>query len=132
MNVIDAVALGLPAVSISLTVTVLEPSVAVGGVVLHVVPPSVLYSIVLPASFGVTVSVPSLVIRSVALEPVSFVSSTLGAAGAVASTVTLPLPVPSLPAASVAVTSTVVTPSASVATTSSASVHVPSPLFVAV
>ena len=86
---------------------------------------------VLPASLGVTAKVPSFVMRS-PLVPVSFFKATLGALGAVASTVTLPLSLLVLPAASVALTLTGVVPSFKAATALSANVHVPLPLLAAV
>ena len=75
----------LPATSVWRTATVLLPStgVKVGD---QVWPPSVLYSTVAPVSVPPMVRAPLLVMPSEPLAPVSLVSETVGAAGAVVST----------------------------------------------
>ncbi|MEJ9171480.1 hypothetical protein P4415_33040, partial [Bacillus thuringiensis] len=62
---------------------------------------------------------------------VALIGSSTGALGAVVSTVTTALLVPTLPAGSVAVTVTVCGPSANTGSVLSARVQVPSPLFTA-
>ena len=67
----------------------------------QLLPPLVEYSTTPPASAGVTVSAPLLVILSLFEVPVSEVSATVGAAGTTLSSVKLKLAaVPALPAAS--------------------------------
>ncbi len=70
---------------------------------IHVVPPLVLYCQAAPGSSPLKLTVPLLVIPSLADAPVSLTSATTGATGGVWSTVTAPSAAgaPVLPAASV-------------------------------
>src|SRR3569833_2242208 len=95
----------LPATSVCLTTTDLVPSplsVKLAPVpVLQLVPPSVLYCQIAFVSRPVTLTIPSLVIVSVLLLPVSAASASVGAATVVSSTKAWLATVPSLPALSV-------------------------------
>src|SRR5207237_866757 len=102
----------LPATSVCLTCTAFGPSAAakLGD---QVAPPSALYSTSAPASTPLSASVPSLVTRSGAELPVSLESATPGAACAVVSSVKEKLAAgPVLPATSVCLTLTELSPSA--------------------
>ena len=91
----------LPATSVWRTVTELRPCTGVNAVP-HVVPPLVEYSTLAPVSTPASNSVPTRVIRSVALAPVSFSSETRGAAGGSVSSVKASVvTVDTLPATSV-------------------------------
>lgn len=101
----------LPAASTWRTCTALAPSTAL-KLELQVVPPSVEYCTLPPASDGVTVSAPLLVILSLPEEPVSLVSATVGAFGAAVSRTNVKLvAAPMFPAASIWRTWTVLVPS---------------------
>src|SRR5207253_2323835 len=104
----------LPATSVWRTCTALEPSAAV-KLVAQVVPALIEYSTSDPVSVPVTARVPTLVMWSLALEPVSDVSATPGAVGACVSSVKLKLAALEwLPATSVWRTCTALGPSAAV------------------
>ncbi|MNJ59018.1 hypothetical protein D3C77_546810 [compost metagenome] len=119
----------LPAGSVAVAVTV-SPSTRVPGFGTDQLPsvPATTVAVVPSGKLTVTVEPASAVplIGSVAL-----IGSSTGAFGAVVSIVTTAVSVPALPAASVAVTVMVCGPSVSAGKLLSASVHVPSPLFVA-
>ena len=103
-----------PARSVSVTTTVCEPSASAVVAVFKLpvtVAPSICTTRVTPALL-LRVSVASFVILSVALVPLSAARTTDGA-GAVVSFVKVRLALPTLPAASVSVTTTVCAPSAS-------------------
>ena len=76
----------LPATSVWRTVTELRPCTGVNAVP-HVVPPLVEYSTFAPASTPASDSVPTRVIRSDALTPVSLTSDTPGTTGTSVSSV---------------------------------------------
>ena len=79
-------ALTFPATSVWRTYTVFVPCVSTGALALQLVP-SPEYCTVAPASVPATLSVPTFVILSVPLDPLSLVKPTVGAATTV-STVT--------------------------------------------
>ena len=76
----------------------------------HVTPPSTVYSVTAPASMPVTFSVPTFVILSVPLSPVSLFNPTSGAATAVSSVNTSVARLDTLPATSVCRTMTELRP----------------------
>ena len=80
----------------------------------HVTPPSTEYSVTAPASTPVTFSVPTFVILSVPLRPVSLVNATSGAATVVSSVNTSVATPDTLPATSVWRTVTALRPCTSV------------------
>src|SRR5207237_9207864 len=80
----------LPATSICRTCTLLAPSTAL-KLLLHVEPPLMLYCTLAPLSTPLTFSAPLRVIWSLLELPVSLLSATVGAAGAVVSRVKLKL-----------------------------------------
>ena len=109
IGILGPALLVLPATSVCRTCTLLFPSAAV-KMLPQVVPPSIEYSTVAPASMPVKVRLPVRLIRSVPLAPVSLLRDTPGVAAIVSSTkVRLPLAV--LPATSVSRTVTVWLPS---------------------
>ena len=102
----------LPARSVARTCTALTPTTG-AKLPLQLCPPSTLYSTTAPASTPVTLSVPTSVMPSLALAPLSVSSATRGAAVAVSS-VKLKSVTARLPAASLTRTLTLLSPSTGV------------------
>ncbi|SSS27323.1 Uncharacterised protein [Acinetobacter baumannii] len=120
---------GLPAGSVATTVT-LSPSLRSPGFGTVHLPSGPATTVAVVPSGKVTLTVePASAVPVTGL--VALIGSITGAFGAVVSTVTTALVVPTLPAGSVAVTVTVCGPSVNTGSVLSARVQVPSPLLVA-